>query len=41
MVVDCPHTLECIGNNMKQYVGLASADSDVLRPQLSSFASVL
>jgi hypothetical protein len=41
MVVDCIHTLECMGNNTKQYVGLASADSDVLQPQLSPFASVL
>jgi hypothetical protein len=41
MVVDCPHTLECMGNNTKQYVRLTSADSAVLRPQLSPFASVL
>jgi hypothetical protein len=41
MAVDCPHTPECVGNNMKQYVGLASADSVVLRPQISPFASVL
>jgi hypothetical protein len=41
MSIDCPHTLECTGNNTKQYVGLASAGSVVLRPQLYSFASVL
>jgi hypothetical protein len=41
MVVDCPHTQECMRNTTKQYVGLASADSVVLRPQLSPFASVL
>jgi hypothetical protein len=41
MTVDCPHTQECMGNNTKQYVGLASVDSAVLRPQLSPFASVL
>ena len=41
MAVDCPHTLECMGNNTKQYIGLASADSAVLRPQISPFASVL
>jgi hypothetical protein len=41
MAVDCPHTLECMENNTKQYVGLASADSAMLRPQLSHFASVL
>jgi hypothetical protein len=41
MVVDCPHTQECTGNSMKQYVALASTNSAVLRPQLSSFASVL
>jgi hypothetical protein len=41
MVVDCPHTQECTGNSTKQYVGLASADSTMLRPQLSPFASVL
>jgi hypothetical protein len=41
MVVDCPHTQECMGNNTKQYVGLALADSAVIRPQLSPFASVL
>jgi hypothetical protein len=41
MVVDCPYTWECMGNNTKQYVGFASANSIVLRPQLSPFASVL
>jgi hypothetical protein len=41
MAVDCPHTQECTGNSTKHYVGLASADSAVLRPQLSPFASVL
>jgi hypothetical protein len=41
MVVGCPHTLECMGNNTKQYVGLASVDSAVLPPQLFRFASVL
>jgi hypothetical protein len=41
MAVDCPYTLECMGNNTKQFVGLPSADSAVLRPQLSSFAFVL
>jgi hypothetical protein len=41
MVADCPHTLECMGNSMKQYAGLFSADFVVLRPQLSPFASVL
>jgi hypothetical protein len=41
MAVDYPHTLECMGNNTKQYVGLAPADSAVLLPQLSPFASVL
>jgi hypothetical protein len=41
MVVDCPHTQECTGNNTKQYVGLASSDSAVIRPQLSPFAFVL
>jgi hypothetical protein len=30
-----------MGNRMKQYVGLASGDSAVLRSQLSPFASVL
>jgi hypothetical protein len=33
-VVDCPHTQERTGNSTKQYVGPASADSAVLRPQL-------
>jgi hypothetical protein len=41
MAIDCPHTLECMGNNTKRYVGLASVDSVVLRPQLSPFAFVL
>jgi hypothetical protein len=40
MVVDCSHTQECMGSSTKQYVGLASADSVVLRPQQSPFASV-
>jgi hypothetical protein len=40
MVVDCPHTQECTGNNMKQYVGLALANSVMLWPQISPFASV-
>jgi hypothetical protein len=39
-VVDCPHTQECTGNNMKQYAGLASADSAVLWPRLFTFAYV-
>jgi hypothetical protein len=41
MIADCPHTQECTGNSVKQYVGLASVDSTVLRPQLSPFASIL
>jgi hypothetical protein len=41
MAIDCPHTQECMGNSTKQYVGLASANSVMLRPQLSPFASVL
>jgi hypothetical protein len=40
MAIDFSHTLECMGNNTKQYVGLASTDSAMLRPQLSPFASV-
>ena len=40
MAID-PHTQDCTGNNTKQYVGLASVDSTMLRPQLSPFASVL
>jgi hypothetical protein len=40
MVVDCPHTQECMGNSRKQYAGLASTDSVVPQPQLFSFASV-
>jgi hypothetical protein len=41
MAADYQHTLECIGNNTKQYAGLVSADFVVLRPQLSPFASIL
>jgi hypothetical protein len=41
MAVDCPHTLECMGNIMKQYARLASAGSAVLRLQLYPFAYVL
>jgi hypothetical protein len=41
MAIDCPHTQECTRNSTKQYVGLASADSAMLRPQLSPFASIL
>ena len=41
MVVDFPHTLECMGNNMKQYEELASVDFVVLRSQLSPSVSVL
>jgi hypothetical protein len=41
MAIDCSHTQECMGNSTKQYLGLASADFFVLRPQLSPFASVL
>jgi hypothetical protein len=41
MAADCPHTLECMGNNTKQYAGLVSTDFAVLRPQLSPFASIL
>ena len=40
MVVDCPHTQECMGNSTKQYAGPALADSAVLRPQLFPFDSV-
>jgi hypothetical protein len=32
MVVDCPHTQECMRNSTKQYVGLALTDSTMLRP---------
>ena len=39
--IGCPHTLECMGNNTKQYEELASVDSTVLRPQLSPSVSVL
>jgi hypothetical protein len=41
MVVGFPHTLECMGNNMKQYEELASVDFVVLRSQLSPSVSVL
>jgi hypothetical protein len=41
MAIDCPHTLECMGNNTKQYAGLVSPDFAMLRPQLSPFASEL
>jgi hypothetical protein len=41
MAVDCPHTLECMGNNTKQYVKLASVDYVMLQPQLSPFAYLL
>jgi hypothetical protein len=41
MAADCPHTLECMGNNTKQYTRLVLAHFAVLRPQLSPFASVL
>jgi hypothetical protein len=35
---DCPHTRECMENITKQYAGPASADSALLRLQLSLFA---
>jgi hypothetical protein len=41
MAIDCPHTQEFTGNSTNQYVGLASADSAMLRSQLSPFAYVL
>jgi hypothetical protein len=41
MAIDCPHTQEYTGNSTKQYVGLVSADSAVIQPQLSPFAYVL
>jgi hypothetical protein len=41
VAIDCPHTQQCTGSSTKQYVRLASADSAVLRPQLSPIASVL
>ena len=41
MATDCPYTLECMGNNTKQYARLVLVDFAVLRPQLSPFASVL
>jgi hypothetical protein len=41
MVVGCPHTLECMGNNTKQYAGLASVDSAMLWPQLFPSTSIL
>jgi hypothetical protein len=34
-----PHTWKCMENGMKQYAGPASADSALLRLQLSLFAS--
>ena len=37
--VGCPHILVCRENGMKQYVGLASADSVELLLQQSPFAS--
>jgi hypothetical protein len=37
LAVDCVHTLECMENNMKQYVGPALADSTL--PQLQQFPS--
>jgi hypothetical protein len=37
--VGCPHTRECMENSTKQYVGPTSADSALLRLQLSLFAS--
>jgi hypothetical protein len=33
--IGCPHTRECMGNSTKWYVGPASADSALLRLQLS------
>jgi hypothetical protein len=41
MAVGCLHTLECMGNNTKQYEELASVDCVVLRPQLSPSVFVL
>ena len=41
MAVGSPHTLECMGNNTKQYEELVSVDSVVLRPQLSPSISIL
>jgi hypothetical protein len=37
-VVGCPHTQGYMTNNMKQYTRLTSADSVMLRLQLSPFA---
>jgi hypothetical protein len=37
-VVGCPHTQGYLANSMKQYARPASADSVVLRLQLSHFA---
>jgi hypothetical protein len=37
--IDLSHTQEYMENSMKQYAGPASADSALLRPQLSLFAS--
>ena len=33
--IGCPHTRECMWNSTKRYVGPASADSALLRLQLS------
>jgi hypothetical protein len=41
MAANYQHTLDCMGNNTKQYAGLVSANFIVLQPQLSPFASVL
>jgi hypothetical protein len=37
--VGCPHTRECMGNSTKRYAGPVSADSALLRLQLSLSAS--
>jgi hypothetical protein len=37
--VGCPHTRECMGNSMKRCAGPASANSALLRLQLSLSAS--
>jgi hypothetical protein len=37
LAVDCVHTLECTENNVKQYEGLALADSSL--PRLPQFPS--
>jgi hypothetical protein len=39
--VACPHTRECMGNSTKRYAGPASANSALLRLQLSLSASGL